>query len=185
MKKKIVFCALFFLLLSCAKTEKQLLICDFNGSDRINALGGEFGSWNKDSYDTTQFCEDALVEGRGGKVLQLTYDVDSPNPAYNGFWMKLQGANLSGYKKLTFWVKGDLDSGYTQNFNVELKNNKGEKGTASVSGITDEWQKIEIPLKNFDGISDLSNVSELVFVFSDTICEPKAGIIYIDDIIAK
>jgi len=183
MQKKILVC-IFLVLLACSKTEK-LLICDFNSTQRMNALGGEFGSWNKDPNDTTQFCEEAIVNGRGGNVLQLSYDVDSQNPAYNGLWMKLQGADLSNYKKLTLWIKGDELNGYPDCIKIELKNQKGEKGSYTLSGITSEWQKVEIPLKDFSPSLDLSKITELVFVFSDILCQPKMGTIYIDDICAE
>ena len=83
-----------------------LLVDDFDRGQKPNALGGDFGSWDKDPSDPTQKCtisfDKAGAFGGVGYSLKIDYDVDSPNPAYNGFWMKLQGSNVSSYAKLTF-----------------------------------------------------------------------------------
>ncbi len=55
-------------------------------------------------------------------------------------------------------------------------------GKLEVKGITDEWQKIVLPLKEFVGLSNLQNMKELVIVFSDLNATQKEGIVYIDDI---
>jgi hypothetical protein len=83
---------------------------------------------------------------------------------------------------ITFWVKGDAEAGFTSAFKVELKNNLGETGKYYVKGVSGQWQKIEIPLKDFAFINDLSSLSEFVIVFEDRIADPKEGTIWLDDI---
>ncbi len=162
-----------------------LRLIDFD-SGRINDFGGDMGVWSRDSADATQGCLESLdtqiKRGNKGASLKLKYDVSSPNPAYNGFWTKLEGKDLSDYNTLVFWVKGDPDTGYTARFKVELKNEKGDICRFVISGVSDEWTKIVVPFKNLKGISDFSNMSELVIVFDDVIATNKEGIIYIDDI---
>ena len=107
---------------------------------------------------------------------------DRPNPAYNGFWMKLEGADFRPYKNLCFSVRGNKSAGFTDKFKIELKNAKGEVGRALVTSITNEWQEKVIPFSNFRGISDFSEMTEFVIVFDDVTSSPKTGIINIDDI---
>jgi len=162
-----------------------MLVDDFNRGEKPNALGGDYGAWNKDESDPTQKCVNSYDKtnayGGVGNALRLDYDVDSPNPAYNGFWMKLQDANLSGYKNLVLYVKGDATRSYTTQIKLELKNGK-EVGKYTLKGITDQWQGVSIPLKDFVGLTDLSALTEFVVVFDDLTSNKKVGTIYLDEI---
>lgn len=162
-----------------------LLVDDFDRGEKPNVLGGDFGSWDKDPIDPTQKCsvtfDKANAFGGVGYSLRLDYDVDSPNPAYNGFWMKLQNTNVSTTKKLTFYVKGDAARGFTPQIKVELKNGK-EVGRYLLKGITDQWQQVSIPLNSFEGINDWTAMTEFVLVFDDLTSTKKVGSILIDEI---
>lgn len=168
-----------------APLKNRMVIATFTEAYRMNELGGEFGCWNKDPNDATQTCRqsfDATTKiGDAGYSLRLDYDVDSPNPAYNGFWLKLLGANLKGYKKLVFYIKGDPLMGYSDKVKVELKS-ANEMASYLVSGINDEWQKIAIPLSEFKTISDWSSMQEFVIVFDDTTATKKTGSVNIDEV---
>ena len=88
----------------------EVVLADFNSGEKPNNVGGDFGTWDKDSSDSTQSCrgviEDTIKHGTNGYSFALIYDVDSPNAAFNGFWMKLNDIDLSSYGTLSFWVKG-------------------------------------------------------------------------------
>ncbi|MFH0948650.1 MAG: carbohydrate binding domain-containing protein [Elusimicrobiota bacterium] len=164
----------------------KLWIEDFNAGVKPGMLGGDFGAWGKDPNDKTQFCKetfDSKVKvGDTGFSDKLEYDVDSPNPAYNGLWMKLNNTDFSPYSKLCISVKGDILAGFTGQFKIELKNAKGEVGKALVTGITEEWQEKVIPFENFRGIFDFSKMTEFVIVFEDSLSSPKTGVVYMDDL---
>jgi hypothetical protein len=165
----------------------ELVIADFNTGDKPNNIGGDFGSWDKDPEDDTQGChiafepEDALGDANGYS-LRLEYDVDSPNPAYNGFWMKLVGEDFSKYNTLNFYVKGDAKAGFTKRLKIELKDQANKPSPYIISGITDQWQKFSIPFEKFKRIADWTSMNEFVVVFDDINSRPKAGTIYIDQI---
>ena len=163
-----------------------MLVDDFNRGEKPNALGGDFGAWDKDPSDPTQTCtiafDKANAFGGVGYALRLDYDVDSPNPAYNGFWMKLEGIDISQYKKLSFFIKGDAEKGFTPQIKLELKNSKKEVGRYLLKGITDKWQQVSIPLSEFVGLTDLKGMTEFVIVFDDITSTVKVGTIYIDEI---
>ena len=174
-----LLCAVTFGLPGVASAA-TLLVADFDRGDKPNALGGDYGAWNKDESDPTQGSTNTYEKpnafGGVGFSLRLDYDVDSPNPAYNGFWMKLKGIDVSKYKKLSFYVRGDKGRGFTSTIKVELKNGTNV-GKHLVTGITDQWQRVVVPLKDFVGIESWKALTEFVVVFDDMNSSPKAGTI--------
>jgi len=169
-----------------SKPQEIFVIADFNSGEKPNKIGGDFGAWDKDPLDFTQTAFDSFIStirhGNKGYCVQVMYDVISDNAAYNGFWMKLNELDASEYNNIHFWVKGDELRGYTQVFKLELKNSQGEIAKVYITGITDHWQEIVLPLSKFVQLSDFSSLSELVIVFEDRIATAKEGAIYIDDI---
>lgn len=164
-----------------------LIIADFDSGDKPNNIKGDFGTWNRDEADPTQGCKmnfnNETMHNAKGFCLQFDYDVGSPNPAYNGFWMNLESKNISQYDKLTFWVKGDGKAGFSPKIKLELKNSSGEVGKYTLAGISKDWQQVSVPLKQFSGLNDLTSMREFVIVFDDITCAGnKKGTIYIDDI---
>ena len=165
------------------KTELSLVVADFNSGD----AGPGGGTWNKDPNDKTQGCTMAfsseVKHGDAGFSMQLDYDVDSPNPALDGIWLKLQVLDLSQYAKLGLWIKGDDTTGFSKSVKLELKNSKGDAGKYTLSGITKEWKRFVIPLKEFADIKDFSSMTEFVIRFDDQVnADKKSGRIYVDDI---
>lgn len=165
----------------------ELVIADFDTGDKPNNIGGDFGGWDKDPNDESQgtqmsFDTDDSQGDASGYAIRLDYDVDSPNPAYNGFWMKLNGEDATAYNTLNFYVKGDAKAGYTKRFKIELKDMTNKPSAYIVSGVTDQWQKISIPFEKFRRIENWNSLNELVFVFDDINSSPKQGSILIDQI---
>lgn len=165
----------------------SLVIADFDTGDKPNNIGGDFGAWDKDPNDDTQgtklsFEPDDALGDPAGYAAKLVYDVDSPNPAYNGFWMKLNGENATAYNTLTFYIKGDKAAGFTKRVKIEMKDMTNKSSPYIVSGITDQWQKISIPFEKFRRITDWSATNEFVLVFDDINSSPKTGAILIDQI---
>ncbi|MFC2061305.1 hypothetical protein ACFLUV_02225 [Elusimicrobiota bacterium] len=171
-------------------TGEILMLADFNRGVKPNLIGGDFGAWDRDPEDTTQYCEatfdyDVKV-GNEGFAMKLVYDVESPEPAYNGFWMKLQNMDFKNYSKIVFAAKRggeeDTEGSPAARFVVELKNAKGEVGKSMVTGITSDWTIKSVPFKMLSELSDFSKMTEFVIVFEDKRSQPKTGVIYIDNI---
>ena len=165
----------------------ELVIADFDTGDKPNNIGGDFGGWDKDPNDESQGCQmsfdtDDSQGDASGYAIRLDYDVDSPNPAYNGFWMKLNGEDATAYNTLNFYVKGDAKAGYTKRFKIELKDMTNKPSAYIVSGVTDQWQKISIPFEKFRRIENWNSLNEIVFVFDDINSNPKKGSILIDQV---
>jgi len=154
--------------------------------ERMNETSlGSFGAWDKNPDDFTQNCFDSfsplVKRGPSGYSLRIDYDVDSPNPAFNGVWFKLGGINLNEYKYLILWARGDEKRGFTRHFKLELKNASGEKGVYYITDIDKSWKEYKVPFDKFMGISSFNNMQELIFVFEDWRVTSKEGTIYIDD----
>ncbi|MBN2189858.1 MAG: hypothetical protein JW728_01440, partial [Candidatus Aureabacteria bacterium] len=162
--------------------EEMLVVDDFSDNYMLNCLGGTLGTWEKDNTDITQKCRYKIAEEDGNKVLRLEYDVDSPRVAYNGYWTNLNSANLHPYKYFAFKVKGDSASGFSRLFKIELKNSE-EVGSYIISGVTDRWQEIQIPLEEIKGITDWRDMKEFVIVFEDNRVTDKEGVLYFDDFV--
>lgn len=165
----------------------QLVLADFDSGDKPNNIGGDFGSWDKDPNDETQLSQmafegDDAAENASGYSIRLDYDVDSPNPAYNGFWMKLNGEDATPYNTVSFYLRGDKEKGFTKRIKVEMKDMSNQPSPYIVTGITDQWQKISVPFEKFRKVKDWTAMNEFVVVFDDINSNPKAGTIFIDQI---
>ena len=149
-------------------------------------MGDPFGTWDRDPDDPTQFCHARLVEsprvGASGYSLQLDYDVDSPNPAYNGLWVKLPGVLLRRYEALELVVKGNAAKGFTRRLKVELKDGRRHVADYVLDGIGSEWIRMRIPLHVFRSIEKLSTATEFVVVFDDQTVTQLVGTLYLGEI---
>ena len=163
----------------------RLIVADFNHSGWLTNLGDPFGGWDHDPDDHTQFCRIRLVDepriGAEGFSLRMDYDVDSPNPAFNGFWMKLPSLELRAFRTLSFDLKGDAEHGYPKRLKLELK---GRRGVASfiLNDIRPDWVRVRIPLYAFRGIEKIRSATEFVVVFDDQTVTQLTGTIYLDEV---
>ena len=196
MKKTLIFTAIFPILAVMTLTISnskamasgtELVMADFNTGEKPNNIGGDFGSWDKDPEDDTQgtnltFVSDDALGDPAGYAARLDYDVDSPNPAYNGFWMKLQSIDATPFNTLTFYAKGDSEKGYAKRVKIELKDGSDKPASYVVGNLTDTWQKFSISFDKFRRIQSWKALKECVLVFDDMNAKPKTGTIYIDQI---
>jgi hypothetical protein len=163
----------------------RLVLADFDRAGWRTSLGDPFGGWDRDPGDPTQFCRPRLVEdprlGTAGYSLRLDYDVDSPNPAYNGFWMKLPGIALQPFRTLSLAVRGDSDRGFTRRLKLELKDRR-DAAVYILDGIGPEWVRMRIPLEAFRHIEKIEAATELVLVFEDEAVSERVGTLYVDEI---
>ena len=166
----------------------EIVLADFNTGSKPSNIDGDFGAWNKDPNDETQgitmsFVSDDALGDSAGYSIRLDYDVDSPNPAYNGFWMKLNNVDATPYKALTFYIKGDATAGFTKRLKIELKDIGNKPSSYIVANVTEKWQKVSIPFDKFRFVKDWSSLNEFVVTFDDVNSRPKKGTIYIDQIV--
>jgi len=164
------------------------LLADFNLTGHRTNAGLPFGAWDSDPGDATQSCRIRLEAGTrvgdDGYGLMIEYDVESPNPAYNGFWMKLPDVPLARYETLSLMVKGEAERGFTRRLWLELKD-RDRVARFLLEGITSEWTPMRIPLREFTGIRNIRTANELVLVFDDETVTTKVGTLYLDNIVLE
>ena len=183
--RNLILAIVFSVSISSAYAE-ILKIADFDDGHKPNLINGDYGAWDKDGDDSTQFCVESFdrshAYGNKGCCLQLDYDINSPNhPAYNGFWMRLEKIDLRGWKYFCFYVRGDPHMPFADKFVVEIKNMKGKIARFIVEGATTEWKQVIIPLDKMNKEADFSEAYEFTIVFDEKITTVKEGRIYIDE----
>jgi len=171
-----------------AEEGEAAVIADFDSGQPVNNLGQKIEIWLRgDGSDPTQTCQMTFVKddalgNPNGQSLRLDYDVDSPNPAYNGVRTDLNHFDATKFKTLNFYVKGDAKKGFPSKMKIELIGPDKRPSPHIIEGITSEWQLITIPLDEFMLIQDWSILEKFVVVFADIVSDPKVGTLYIDQV---
>ncbi len=188
--KKLIFAAVLLvsLILSSNVFAEEKVAADFDSGEAKNNLGGGIEVWLAgDGSDTTQFSKMSFVQDDAlgnvsGKSVRVDYDVDSENPAYNGIRTDLNNFDTAGFTTLNFYIKGDATAGFTKMLKIELIGESGRPSPHMVNDITDQWQKVSVPLNEFPMIKEGSKLQKFVVVFADINNDPKVGTIYVDQI---
>jgi hypothetical protein len=172
--------------------QKRLVVHDFDGANLDNNIGGASGTWNLEETDILSsadcFLDSSQRIGDLGSSVCLTYKLNPKRAGQNGFWTNLNKADLTDYDHIEFWIKGDAKLGFAKSMKVEFKQqipgsiDEMYKGSYVVNNISDQWQKITIPLNNFSGIREWTKMEELVFSLQTRRADVRQGAYYIDDI---
>ncbi len=140
-----------------------LLIDDFAGVALRNRLNGANGVFN---HTTTG---GRLSTYRANHALILDYDVRSANQ-FAGYFTNLSSLDARSYTTLDLLVKGAAGG---EQMRIGLRNSQNVEKYVSVGallpgGITDEWQWVQIPLRNFAPQMDLSALTSLNLFFANS-----------------
>lgn len=114
--------------------------------------------------------------------IRLTYDLNPPRLGIKNFTFSLPLVDAGRFSFLKLRVRGDANFGFSAVLKIDFKNQRSEKGSYYLKGISDRWQDFSIGLSEFKNIADWSNIAELSFVFEDWNVSEKRGILYIDNI---
>ncbi len=166
-----------------------LVILNFNNKKPdINIYG--YKSFAKNltpKYSTAsgsaEYVKDTDLHKKG-KYLKFEYDV-TPNNSEAAYVIPFHGLDLTYFKKLSFYVKGDLNSGFTRKIKVEIATwNSFE--IAIVEDIQPKWKKIEINLDSFikedeDNFND-EGIEKISFIVDNLTSEVTRGTLFFDDI---
>ena len=97
---------------------------------------------------------------------------------------KVESLDVSGYKYLVFWVKGEKGGekmelvardAHSLNYMPQVK--------YKLAGATEEWQKVVVPLAEIQRQIDLSALDNIGLAFGRDVGNLKGEIIYIDDFV--
>ncbi len=164
-----------------------------------NVLGGRSSVYEQPPSKALATITDKEYYGPAGHSLAIRYDKrNTGGPQNEGGWcgyyslLKVGGKyfDATGYKKLTFWVKG-AEGG--ENFKVGIADKhwegigdsvKSDEITAYLQGkkITTEWQQAAIPLDTF--FVDMKELASISICFEGDCFPDKSGkgIVYVDEI---
>ncbi len=190
--------------------EGEILVSDFE--DWPNNLGGEMGVYgalepNWDDiitvpyswvYEPIALGYDIANVHTGNQSFRLVNALGlKPELAWGSFAMdlgptidltvvpkKVESLDVSGYKYLVFWVKGEkggekmellIRDAHALNYMPQVKYN--------LPDATTEWHKVVIPLDELAGRVDLSQLDNIGIAFGKDIGNMKGEIVYIDDFV--
>jgi len=189
--------ALLVSLIVCTPCLGEILIDEFNKG--INLLGGRTAVYQKAPSRALAMQSPQEHYGPLGKALVLKYDKRGTGGPYGtggwcGYYTLLKKGNKyfngSGYKSITFYVKG---AGGGENFKIGLADKHWDKVGDSVKSetigsylpsgkITGVWQKATVPLDAF--FVDYKELASIAVCF-ETDCFPEGagrGTVYIDQL---
>ena len=176
----------------------RLLIADFKKNIKPNNIEGNFGVWDKDSWDKgpadsvlgakMSFVKDDALGDSEGYAIRLDYDVNSSDRMRSGFWMDIREAFIGTSENLNFYIKCDPKNCPNEiGVNLRIPEQDFSKEALPVSRITEQWQKVSLPLSAFN-LPTLFNtpykdyLAEFVVEFEDSHILPKKGTVFIDQI---
>jgi hypothetical protein len=167
---------------------KPYVLFDFDNRKPMNSAGGQSGVFDFDPNNADAYCRVAFIRDedlhKNGNYMKITYDVASEKPAFNGWWTKLNGMDLSRFDAISITIRGDVERDFSEFFRIEIKD-KNKKVGALVENISDVWKKIVIPFRSFEGDVteiDWKSINEFVIVFEDWRLKVREGRYFIDDI---
>ncbi len=163
-------------------TPPQSMVVNFDSCSGVTKLGGLMGPVY-DSSSGDWVAESYVQEAGPGCVVRLEYDIGK----WGGFWIRLQGTDLSPYSQLVFDIKTDSQGNAPERTKIELKRAGGQQISILYhpSEITTDWQTMNVNLRDFEGsLSSFRDMEELVFVFEANESR-KTGLIYLDNIFLR
>jgi hypothetical protein len=93
----------------------------------------------------------------------------------------LKNINLSGYKTLGFRVRKSNQRDYLH-MSVEFVSDFQERSKIYIKQIPTRWQSFNLPLVEFENITNWSRMHQLLFILEEWNAQIKKGSVYIDNI---
>lgn len=127
------------------------------------------------------YAQKSVIFALSNNPIRIKYDLSYPYPQVSNFSIPIPKVNIAKYNDLTFSIRG-TEEGYPGVVKLILKNKKNETSYYFVKGVELKWQKVSIPLSEFDRITDWTNLTEVSFALEAWNTEKKRGIVLIDDL---
>ncbi|OGS20931.1 MAG: hypothetical protein A2252_04370 [Elusimicrobia bacterium RIFOXYA2_FULL_39_19] len=164
-------------------TEKTVLIDNFNSENAKNKLKFETGMLQRYKGTIKSFIyksnlpEDETRES----VLKIKYDVSGSKNAFASYFSLLENVDISKYKKITFYVRGDNGA---ETFLIVVDD--GKKKGKLMMFASRQWRKVEVPFEKLNNKINLKHIKGgIAFVFEKSSSNVAESAIYVDDIIME
>lgn len=143
-----------------------------------------WGAWAHGDAEAKVTCLTDKVDPLAREqIIRVRYKVYQD---YSGFWMKWRKEDFDpdDWQALSFWIRGDEGRGFTTKLKVELKIKDWGWKYYYLKNVTDEWQKVRIPLKTFKVTKDYwHETNEFVITFESNVATDRSGAVYIDSVV--
>ena len=114
-------------------------------------------------------------------IIRLEYNFNHPFPPVKSFVLSIPKMDASKYGAIQFAVRG-TEEGNPGILKVLITNRKNESAYYYLRGVDLHWQKITIPLAEFEDITDWANLKEVSFILESWNVHKNKGMILIDDV---
>ena len=168
------------------------MLHDFERAAGSFNLGGAMSGWTAEpgsGAGRIWYRLEPAQRPNGGQVLHLHYRF-APGAATDiGWQIRLPDLDASAYDHLEFWIRGDTAVGYADALKVEFKQPLAgappgllRQGSAVITGITGDWQRIQVPLNVMNGIADWRHLRQFGIVLQPRRSPATSGAYWLDDI---
>ncbi len=127
------------------------------------------------------YAQKSVIFALSNSPIRIKYDLNYPYPQVSNFSIPIPKMNIGKYNELTFSIRG-MEEGWPGVVKLILKNKKNEMSYYFIKDVGLKWQKVSIPLSEFDRITDWTNLTDVSFVFEAWNAQKKRGIVLIDDL---
>lgn len=113
--------------------------------------------------------------------VRLEYDFRDDAHPIEALILSVPSMDAAKFKKINFSLRA-RDNSSPGMVKIILKNKRNETAFYYVQGVNAAWQKYSVPLKDFQQISDWSNLTDVSFVLESWNVSEKSGVILIDEV---
>jgi len=160
----------------------SILVDTFDDGEPPNELGGAIEVHTEEGGTCTISHTETTFIGESGYSLRIDYNVPEALSKVH-LITYLQDYDLSACQSLSFWVKGETGN---EIFKVKVEHNQDGNyvplaGYYLPGGAKTSWRRVDIPLKEFWGVTDWTKIRALHFYFAGRFMR-GSGTIYLDNI---
>lgn len=127
------------------------------------------------------FFENNIIFTLHKGSIRMEYNFNDFYHPSQEFSLSIPPMDATKYKTVEFSIRGK-EEGTPGIIKVTLRNQKNEVAFVFIRDIDLRWQKIEIPLEEFQNITDFTSLTSLSFVVENWNVANKKGIVLIEDV---
>ncbi len=170
----------------------RLLLHDFERPSGAPNADGAMSGWTAEpgrASGQIHYRLEPAQRAGSHRALHLRYRFAEHGVSDLGWQITLPDLDASAYDHLEFWIRGDAAAGYAQALKLEFKQplpnappGLVRQGSTVVTGITGDWQRIQVPLQRMNGIADWRHLRQFGLVLQPRRDPGRAGAYWLDDI---
>lgn len=113
--------------------------------------------------------------------IRIEYNFKDTFPPVKTFELDVPDVDAAKYDKIQFSIRGK-EEGTPGVVKVVVKNQRKEEASYYIQGVGLDWQEFNIPLSEFQQITDWSSLTDISFILESWNVESKKGLILIDNV---